>query len=148
MTSPKKKVIMKNSFALKSSNRSIQFDCHCNLLSWFEFGAKFSKSQPRSNVNKNNSSKQYKTASCDTSTSVHFFLSNHNEFFYERLSTTLFNRLMISLWNVSNGACDRAVKVNNGGWYEVRVQFTPSYMSFQEFYRQITRLLTKFPVKS
>ena len=38
MTSPKKKVIMKNSFALKtamkkSSNHRIQFDYHCNLLS-------------------------------------------------------------------------------------------------------------------
>ena len=42
----------------KSSYHRIQFDFHCNLLSWFEFGAKFAKSQPRSNVNKNNSSKQ------------------------------------------------------------------------------------------
>ena len=63
MTSSKKKVMMKNSSALKtgmkkSSNHRIQFDCHCHLQSWFEFGAKFAKSQLRSNVNKNNSSKQ------------------------------------------------------------------------------------------
>ena len=38
------------------------------------------------------------------------------------------------------------VEVNDGGWHKVRVQFNPSYMSFQKFYCQIVPV--KFHVKS